>query len=313
MVTAGRHGPRARLLGVLLAFGLASCDASPVAWQRPNLLQPTPAGGLAIADFHNHQIVVLGPTGAPQQRFGELGLGPGQLWRIWGLLAGPDDRLIVLNRRLRSLADKRPLWEIKEFVRGVEVRAIRLPLPAPERPTLLAGPAPAPDGGFFVGEGTAGLLLRYTADWQLVEQRPAPRDGPPFGPISALRRRGDDLWLVEQYRHRVRRLAGDGRQLLLLEDEGSGPGELLFPAAVDCCPAQGWLAVADTGNLRVQRFDLQGRPLDGFSPAPARPDRPVQLRDLLVSPDCSRLYLLDSTGNRLLVTTPQGELLQVLP
>jgi hypothetical protein len=34
--------------------------------------------------------------------------------------------------------------------------------------------------------------------------------------------------------------------------------------------------------------------------------------DLAVSPDCSRLYLVDSKGNRVLVTTPDGHVLQTL-
>ena len=87
------------------------------------------------------------------------------------------------------------------------------------------------------------------------------------------------------------------------------PGALSFPSAIAVC-AGAWFAVADLGNHRVQRFDLDGRFLDAFAPDRAGADQPVQLLSLDVSPDCERLYLADSKGDRVLVTRPDGEVLR---
>ena len=49
-----------------------------------------------------------------------------------------------------------------------------------------------------------------------------------------------------------------------------------------------------------------------FEPAPAGPKQPLQLLDVTVSPSCDRLYLVDSKGGRVLITTPEGKLIHTI-
>ena len=103
-------------------------------------------------------------------------------------------------------------------------------------------------------------------------------------------------------------MKADERELSL-DDAGHGPPR--FPSAIAVCPDQ-WYAIADYGNHRVQRYGVDGAWLGEFAPDDAGPDRLGQLMDLAVSPTCDRLYLVDSKGDRVLVTTPDGQLLHVL-
>ena len=103
----------------------------------------------------------------------------------------------------------------------------------------------------------------------------------------------------------------DGRELLRFGREGEAPGELLFPYAV-AVSKDGWVAVADLGNYRVQRFDREGRYLDGFTPKPAREGTLVQIMDLTVAP-AGLLYVVDSKGGRVLACRPEsGEVVRTL-
>ncbi|MEZ4236383.1 MAG: hypothetical protein R3F59_09520 [Myxococcota bacterium] len=168
--------------------------------------------------------------------------------------------------------------------------------------------APGRGGGWIVADSANGELVEVDREGRRSGTYggiPRPDAAP-----SALEPDGDDLWVLEQSRHRLTRLGRGGvRQPLALQDDGEGLPR--FPSAAAVCRAQGWVAIADFGNHRVQRFALaDGAALGAFAPAEAGPDRPVQLMDLAVSPDCSKLYLVDSKGDRLLVTTPEGELLR---
>jgi hypothetical protein len=172
---------------------------------------------------------------------------------------------------------------------------------------------PVEGGGWYVADSELDAIIRYDQAWRPVRVWSAPEPGPlgkeqPFRGLASLRRVGDGFWTAEQDLHQVRRLDAQFRQILAFGEEGEAPGQLRFPQDVAVCPDR-WVAVADLGNYRVQRFDLEGRFLDGFEPAPAGPTQPVQLLELLLSQDCTRLYLVDSKGDRVLVTTPHGEVL----
>jgi hypothetical protein len=97
--------------------------------------------------------------------------------------------------------------------------------------------------------------------------------------------------------------------LLLGEGEESSPR---FPSALGLCRAGGWFAVADFGHHRILRYSLQGELLAEWTPAPAGPDRPVQLMDLAVTPNCNLIWVVDSKGDRILASTPDGQLVYEL-
>jgi len=313
----GPVGPGRSLLPVLLPLLLAlvgvGCQESPTSLARPNLIRRAGDGVIHVSDFHHQRIVRFDPTGTFRSAFGERGLGEGQLWQVWGLLVESPDRIQVINQRITAPGAQTTLWEVKTFEQEREqaVHPLYIPTVQSQDEVWLAGLTRGFDGGYLVLDQSVRVIHHFDASWRHRGQGTAPGGGEPFQAPTCIRRKGEDIWVVDQYAHQVLRLGRDGRLLAVIGEEGTGPGQLRFPFAVDVCPGR-WVAVADMGNYRVQRFDLAGRYLDGFEPAGVDVHSPVQLLDVLVTPTCDRLYLVDSKGNRVLVTTPQGNVLQTL-
>lgn len=288
---------------------LLACERPPDALSRPNRVALGPGGEVYVSDFQHDRIVEFGPDGAFRTAFGAQGLGPGQLWRVQSMTVADDGSLVVANRRPESAEHgAATLNELKRFRGGAEVSARPVDGRVIDRDGGIDALAPGPDGTWLLADATHGALI-------LVDE--AGNDVGRFGGIlpidlapSALLREGDAYWVVEQRRHRVSRIGRGGVQsALALRDEGHGPPR--FPSAVGVCPGR-WLVIADLGNHRVQRYAPDGTWLAEFAPVEASDDAPVQLLDLAVSADCERLYLVDSKGDRVLVTDPDGTVLQTL-
>lgn len=300
-------GPALALLLLPLAAG---CREEPRSLQRPNLVSLAADGRIVVSDFHHQRLVIFDRAGSFLSAFGQKGLGKDELWQVRALLLEGPSRLLLLNQRLPSLTSTGSLWEVKRYEDGHEIAAFPIEVPGAAT-TEPCGLTASPDGGYLIPDDQLDAILRYDSSFRLTGRWEKPAGGEPFcAPVSILQR-GGELWVVEQYCHRIRRLTLDGREIGTIGREGSGPGELLFPVQIDVCPGR-WLVVADLGNYRVQRFTLQGEPMDSFSPEPVGPRQPVQLLDLLLTPSCDRLLLVDSKGNRVLITTPEGKVLQTI-
>ena len=293
--------PVHRLLVVLLLFG-GACKKEIRELKRPNRVRLDPSGRLVVSDFHHQRLVVFDLDGQFIEAVGHQGTGDGELWQVFGM-AVTRERTVVVNRRVKSLDDKDMTWEIKVFQSGKQV-AVH-PLKSQEEGTWPQSIAPLPDGGYLLADRERHLISVLGPDFELRTEWRQPPGGEPFGDPDSLRVTEDHIWLVESYRHRVRRLGLDGRQQLLFGEEGRARGQLRFPSAVDACPGK-WAVVADLGNYRVQRFDYDGGLMDTFEPPATSADKPVQLMDVVVGAGCERLYLADSKGNRILVTRPDG-------
>lgn len=292
---------------------LLACRAEPEGLSRPNAVALS-GDRVFVSDFHHQRIVVFNAAGDVTQTFGQRGLGRGQLWEVWGLSADPNaetEDVYVLNQRPTSSTDETVIREVKRFRDGREIERVRLVNSDGAAPPWSEGLVHRPDGGWQVAAPTQDAVLHFSAEGAWVNTLHHPESGPALKNPSRLHRENDALWIIEQFEHRIRRVNRNGRQTLQFGEEGAAPGQLRFPRALDVCPG-GWLVVADFGNYRIQRFDLAGGYRDGFEPAPAHPDAPVQLLDVAVKPGCERLYLVDSKGDRVLVTTPKGVVLQEL-
>ena len=295
-----------------MALGWAGCKEEVRSLRRPNRLCLGQDERIYVSDFHHNRIVVFDADGRFLEAFGKRGLGPGQLWQVQALFTDGPHRVVLVNKRIFSPTDESLVWEAKVFERGREQSAFSLAIPGDPTPGWKGAITRGEKRGFLVTDEEQNAVLRYDASGRYLGRWPAPRGGgEPFKAPGMIHRRKDAIWLVECNRHRVRRLTPDGRETLFFGREGRGQGELRFPSSADTCPGQ-WVAVADMGNYRIQRFDLAGNYIDGFAPKPAGPRISVQLSDLRVSGNCKKLYLVDSKGNRVLVTTPTGEILQVI-
>lgn len=291
---------------------LVGCSSVPHELARPNRVALGPDGLVYVSDFHHDRVVVFDSDGGFVRTFGSQGIGKDQLWRVTAMSVARDGALVVANRRPESDDLNHAIrFELKRFVDGREVERTVLDGRTLQADGWVDGIAESPVGTWIIADNTHGELVEVDVEGRRVGRFggiPRPDAAP-----SALVRDGDAMWVVEQNRHRVTRMAPRGDEKTLeLHDDGHRPPR--FPSAMGVCHGAGedWIAIADFGNHRLQRYDLDGAWLAEFNPAPVGVDQPVQLMDLAVSADCARLYLVDSKGNRVLVTTPDGEILQTL-
>lgn len=305
-------GPRFLLAALLLLSARLSACTEPIReLERPNLVAMGPGGEVYVSDFHHQRIVVFDDQGGYQGEFGSQGLGVDQLWRVWGLAVRPDGSLLVVQERPVAHDDQTVVWELKVFTDRRQTAVHSLVTPDWDGDRWIEGLTALPDGGWLVCDQERGVMLRFGADGSYRGPwGPASAEPPLSEPCPAEAAAGA-VWVLEEYYHRLRRITLDGTQEASFGTEGRAPGELRFPQAVASCTGQ-WIVVADLGNHRVQRYDWRGVYLDGFTPAPVGPKRPVQMVHVAVSADCSRVYLVDSKGSRVLVTTPAGEPLDTL-
>lgn len=302
----------ARLALSVPAAALCGCSRVPPELARPNRVALGQHGEVYVSDFHHDRIVVFDADGAFRGTFGSQGIGKNQLWRVTAMTVAPDGALIVANRRPASDARASDIdFELIAFVDGEEVDRVTLDGGTLQPDGWIDGVAALGADAWIVADATHGELVEVDREGR----RRGTYGGVPRldAAPSAVGWDGDALLVVEQHRHRVSRVPRGGAVVEL--PLGDGPDEApRFPSAVGACtPTDGgpaWIAVADFGRHMVERFAMPGGArLDAFAPTPVGPDQPVQLMDLAVAPDCSKLYLVDSKGDRMLITRPTGEVL----
>ncbi len=285
---------------------LACAPPEPSGLSRPNALAVGRDGSVFVSDFGNDRVVELDADGDVVRRFGRHGLGIGELWRVYALAADADGSLLVANRRPEDETTSRGItWEVKRFVDGKQTEVLPFTGHFDSEAHTMSALAVRDDGSLLVANPAGGelFLLNREGSYQGAFGGVLRSDAAPQG----LAVTGADAWVVEQRTHRVLRVQKGGAETFPLRY--GEPGAVSFPSSIAVCPDQ-WIAIADLGNHRVQRFDLEGNFLDSFAPERAGPDQPVQLLAVGVSPDCSRLYLADSKGDRLLITSPDGEVIR---
>ena len=289
---------------LLLLLGCAETSLS-----RPNAA--VLADGLIhVSDFHNQRIVTFDEDGRFVSTIGKEGLSGDGLWEVWGLLAD-DSMLHVLNTRPTSRDDKTPLVEVKTFRDGRVLSTTKLVSDEDSDLDWSDGFVKTAQG-WMVASLSDDALLAFSADGSLDREIGTPVSGQPLHAPTGIHGEADGMWIIEQFDNRIRHLDADGTQQLVFGAEGARPGELRFPKALDVCASEGWIAVADLGNYRLQRFDMSGVFIDGFEPPPRDDDSPVQLMDVELSADCSSMVLVDSKGDRVLLTEPDGTIFGVL-
>ncbi len=291
----------------MLWFAWLACAPPPSeSLSRPNVVAVGEDGTVYVSDFGNDRIVQLDADGAVVGGFGARGLGTGQLWRVYALAVDHDGSLLVANRRPDDqTSSDGNTWEVKRFLDGAQVEVLPFRGHFTSTSHTIHSMDVLADGSLLVANPAGGelFLLYARGSYQGAFGGVLRSDAAPH----AVDVQGDVAWVVDQRAHRIERVGHDGERSFPLSY--GEPGPLSFPSAVAVCPDR-WVAVADLGNHRVQRFDLEGRFLDSFAPERAGPDQPVQLLSVAVSPDCTKLYLADSKGDRVLVTTPEGEVLR---
>jgi DNA-binding beta-propeller fold protein YncE len=297
-----------RLL-LLCAVAAATACATPAEHlARPNRVVVAADGTVWVSDFQNDRLVRWGADGTFLGTWGRNGLGRGELWRVTSMVATPTGVVVANLRPVSDASGAEVVTELKSVDAAQEVGSAVLDGRSLASGARIDGLSLLGNGHLVLADSTHGELVEVAADGRHIGRFggiPRP-DAEPYGVTVS----GEDVWVVERDRHRVTVISPGGRERTFTpRDE-----PLRFPTAVAVCTATepAWVAVADHGNHKVRRFLLDGTPLSAFAPHPVGPDQPVQLLDLALSADCGALYLVDSKGDRVLVTDPNGSVLRTL-
>ncbi len=309
------YTPLVCLLMLSLAVSVIGCDSGrDRSFNRPNVATIDSRGHLLVNDFQNSRIVRFDSAGRYLGEFGRRGLGKGHLWRVWGLASLADGGVALVNhsRLDQEAEDQERAYhrEVKVFGPDGTERFAFPALPTGEQETGWPEEIAVVPEGFVVSDGERDALLFFSPQGKYLRRLAEIKNGPPLVSPSTQRSLNGELWVTEYSMHRIRRITLDGEELLRVGQEGSLPGQFLFPETVDVSP-EGWFVVADLGNYRLQRFDTNGRHLNSIVPEPARPGIRVQISDVDVGQD-GLLYVVDSIGCRVLVYKKEGTLVRVL-
>jgi len=114
-----------------------------------------------------------------------------------------------------------------------------------------------------------------------------------------------DIYLVDGVNNRIIVTGSDGRWKFDFGSYGSGKGQFKFPLGIDIDTA-GEVYVADTGNHRIQVFDLQGNFLYLFSTSTLSDRAPSDPVDVLFCPVNAYIYVSDNDNHRIKVFNRKG-------
>lgn len=293
----------------MLLLALA-CQPAPRALARPNRLAIDADGFIYVSDFHHDRIAVFNPSGEFYHTFGTRGISQGELWRVTAMTFTRDGALIIANRRPETDDESsKNRFEIKRFEDGAERSSIQLDGRTLQPDGWVDAIVQGRDDSYIIADSAHGEILEIDENGRLVGRFggiPRP-DAAPSGLVAD----GEDLWVVEQHRHRISRVSPGGEEHLLSLGDPLTTGPR-FPSAIALCRQERWLAIADLGNHRMLRYTLDGKLLAEWDFAPLSTEQPVQLLDIAINGDCSRLWAVDSKGNRVLGTTANGVLVSEL-
>jgi DNA-binding beta-propeller fold protein YncE len=293
-------GPRPH--GACLIALAVACAEPPRSLARPNRVAVEPDGTVWVSDFQHDTLVRWAPDGAFLGRWGTNGLGPGELWRVVSMTASPAGLFVANLRPESDASDAELVTELKQIVGGSEASSALLDGRTLEPGARIDGIAVLPDGTLVLADSAHDELVQVAADGRHIGRYggvPRP-DAEPHGLAFG----AEALWVVERDRHRITVVESAGKERTFVpKDE-----PFRFPTAAAVCATADppWVVVADHGNHRMRRFLLDGTPLSSFTPHPDGPDRPAQLLDVGLSPDCATLYVVDSKGDRVLATDVNG-------
>ena len=268
-------------------------------------------GTILVGDYNNYNIKRFSTDGTLLQTFGGKGNGPGQTNQPYGMAVDPvTGAIYVVDTVPRQIEVYNPdgtpkaTWDIN------------------------------PTGGYY----TTRLAVNddgwvYTVNSQSISQTSPhtinvyDRNGTWLfkfgstgsGPGQTYGYRGiaigpnDEVWVLDAGNKRVLIYDRNGTYLRTWGAAGTGPGRIGWDArglALDL--DNGWAYISDASDGTVEKFSLTGQPLATFTVPGPDPGTFGGPRELTIGPD-HNVYVMDYTGERVVVFSPSGQILRQMP
>ena len=216
----------------------------------PTGMAAAPNGCVAVADTHNHRVLIFSPDGRILRTIGREGGGHGEFTYVTDVAFDPDGFIYVSEHGRED--------RVQKFdPQGNYVSAWGGQGDAPgrfRRPQALAIDA---QGFIYVADCANHRVQKFTRQGKFIaafgEFGKAP--GQLYYPYGLAIGPGNMLIVCEYGNNRLQCFDRNGRSLGVISGPGRGPGQLASPWAVTWLDHHG-LYVADCGNHRIQCFRL---------------------------------------------------------
>ena len=234
-------------------------------------------GGIAIDDkgliylafMGQHKVAVYSEAGELIREWGKKGTEDGEFNQPGGIALFPDETVYVndqCNHRVQKFTSEGS-FVMKWGEHGSKPGQFGGPEPAGSR---FAGPhflAMDSKRRLYTTEGVLGRIQQFSAHGNPLFAWGDKGDQPggfgamdtgfstqTFGPIGVAVDKHDRVW-ISSLNDRVQTFSAEGRFLFGMGGSGNGPGQFEQPHGM-AFDSQGYLYVADSGNQRIQKFDV---------------------------------------------------------
>ncbi len=227
-----------------------------------------------------------------------IGDGPGQFSKPQGLSVSADGSRFVAdteNSRIEKFdADGQFLSQFGTT--GIETGELNRP----------HGIAADKSGNIFVTDSSRHRLLKFNPEGQFVQEWMGPEVGF-YGPRDIAFAPDGRLYIVDQGRTRIVVLDPSTGSFNEWGTSGSEEGQFSGPTGI--AVSDNLVFVADTGNERIQVFDLDGKFIFQWS-VPQWEKHDLHFPDIAVDKLGKRVFVTNGPKNEVLVFTTEGELIE---
>ncbi len=311
------------LLCLLTVGLLTACFAPPPKLLRPNGIAIAPDGSLYVMDRGNYRVVHLATNGRLLDAFGQLGIGPNDIYAGWDIALDSAGNIYICHAALREDGNGTAYDGVKVFtptgrlVRELNRQDYQYDDGVP-RNTPYDVAIDQQDRIYIANFGSTTLQV-FDAQGQSLgrffgEQGSA--DGQFQGLMAvAIDNRRNLVYITDQVNSRIqqfRRNVSHTGELTLTHnltfgEYGREPGQLAYPQYLAVDEPSGRVYVSDRANQRIQVFTDQGEYITQFSPLSSSAVKTWQVMGLALGRD-GAVYAVDAFNNVVWIFEPDGRL-----
>lgn len=268
------------------------------------------SGRVFVSDDGNHRVQVFTSKGAYRYQFGNKGTGAKRLVDARGLTTTPDGVVVVADEWAFAVKEWAYTKTGATFQRQLFGSAP--PVPGVNSPR---GVAVDPNtGALYAVDWWNQRIEKFEADgtYQFEWGRRGTKQEPGsinFAWDAAVDPASGNVFVANRESHEIEVFAPNGDYVTRWGTRGTTDGKLTFPQGVAFDPTDGSLLVADSGNDRIQRFDIlpsgQGEwvaTYGGPGSAPGEFDVPTEI----AVADDGTIWVADTRNYRIQRRDPGG-------